>query len=62
MIAAVAFTVAAAALVGVVEYARIRVVRARFARAVHAQRRAVPPGVVPPSPVGTVPRNPRRAP
>lgn len=49
MIAALALTVAAAALVGAVEYARICVVRARFARAVHAQRRAVPPGEVPPS-------------
>jgi hypothetical protein len=44
MITAVALTVAAAALVGAVEFARIRLVRGRFARAVHAHRGAVPPG------------------
>lgn len=49
MIAALALTAAGAALIGAVEYARIRLVRARFARAVHAQRRAVPPGMAPPS-------------
>lgn len=54
MIAAVALTVAGAALVGTIEYTRIHLVRARFARAVHAQRRAVPSGPVPLSNGGTV--------